>query len=122
MKFCHVTLSVRDLDASIRFYTEVVGLPVNKRYPAGPGTEIAFLGGGETQVELICDRDRPAPVAGDGISIGFEVDSVPALFDRLRAAGIAIVSGILAPSPHVRFFFVTDPEDFRVRFLENVQA
>ena len=50
MNFCHVTLTVKDLDASVRFYQDVVWLPINKRYPAGPGVEIAFLGGGDTLV------------------------------------------------------------------------
>lgn len=46
------------MEESLEFYTEIVGLNLNKRFKAGPGTEIAFLGDGETKVELICQQDK----------------------------------------------------------------
>lgn len=122
MKFCHVTLRVQDLDASIRFYTDVVGLPIDKRYQAGPDTEIVFLGSGETKVELICYKNQPAATVGSGISIGFEVANVPEKFNSLKGTDTPVVSEIILPNPHVRFFYVTDPDGLRVQFLENINA
>lgn len=121
MKFCHITLSVRDLEASIRFYTEVVGLPVGQRYQAGPDTEIAFLGLGETKVELICYKNRPAATVGDAVSIGFEVQALDEKLDSLKRANIPVVSDIIQPSLQVRFFFAADPDGLRVQFLEHLQ-
>lgn len=120
MSFCHVTLKVKDLDASIRFYTEVVGLPIDKRYQAGPDTEIAFLGSGETKVELICNKNQPDAIIGNGVSVGFKVESVPEKFDSLKGTDIPVISDIIQPNPHVSFFYVTDPDGFRVQFLENL--
>ncbi len=122
MKFCHVTLRVQDLDASIRFYTDVVGLPIDKRYQAGPDTEIVFLGSGETKVELICYKNQPAATVGSGISIGFEVANVPEKFNSLKGTDTPVVGEIIRPNPHVRFFYVTDPDGLRVQFLENINA
>lgn len=119
MKFCHVTLTVKDLDASLGFYTGIVGLAIDKRYQAGPDTAIAFLGAGETKVELICYKDRPAAMIGNGISMGFEVEGLAEKLESLQAAGIPIISGIIQPNPHVRFFYVADPDGYRVQFLEN---
>lgn len=118
MSFCHVTLTVKDLDASIRFYTEVAGLPVDKRYQAGPDTEIAFLGAGDTKVELICSKNQPDAIIGNGVSIGFKVDSVPQKLESLKGSGITVLSDIIQPNPHVRFFFVADPGGYRVQFIE----
>ena len=50
MKFCWSTLRVKNMDESLKFYEEVVGLILDKRFNAGPGMEIAFLGDGETKV------------------------------------------------------------------------
>lgn len=119
MKFCHVTLTVKDLNASIRFYTGVVGLPIDRRYQAGPDTEIAFLGEGETKVELICRRESDVTI-GNGVSIGFEVASLPEKLDSLKGSDIPVLSGIIQPNPHVRFFYVADPDGFRIQFLENL--
>ena len=120
MNFCHVTLTVKDLDASIRFYTEVAGLPVHRRYPAGPGTEIAFLGNGETKIELIHQKDRPDAVIGNGVSIGFEVESAPEKLKSLQAAGVPVIGDMIQPNPHVRFFYAADPDGFREQFIENL--
>lgn len=120
MKFCHVTLTVKDLDASIRFYSEVVGLPVDKRHPAGPDTELAFLGSGETQVELVCTKNRPDGLVGGGVSIGFEVENLPEKLASLKSAGIPVAGDIIQPNPHVRFLFASDPDGFQVQFLEHL--
>lgn len=120
MSFCHVTLTVKDLDASIHFYTEVVGLPIDRRFQAGPYTEIAFLGSGETKVELICSKNQPNLMIGNGVSIGFKVESVPEKFASIKGGEIPVISDIIQPNPHVRFFYVADPDGFRVQFLENL--
>ncbi len=46
MKFCWCTITVKDMEESLKFYQEVVGLKLNRRFEAGPGVEIAFLGDG----------------------------------------------------------------------------
>jgi lactoylglutathione lyase len=43
MKFCWSTLKVKNLEESLKFYHEIVGLKTNKRFNAGPGRKIAFL-------------------------------------------------------------------------------
>ncbi len=120
MSFRHVTLSVKDMDVSVRFYTEIVELPVDKRYSAGPDTEITFLGAGATKVELICRGNQASIVAGNGISIGFDVKDLPEKLDSLKKTGVPVVSDIIQPNPHVRFFYVTDPDGYRVQFIEDI--
>lgn len=118
MCFRHITLTVKDLEASIDFYTNIVGLHLDSRYPAGAGTEIAFLGAGATKVELICYGKPQEEPLGMGVSIGFEVEDVPQKLESLKAAGIPILSEIIQPNPQIRFFFAADPDGFQVQFLE----
>ena len=64
MKFCWATIMVKDMEESLKFYQEIVGLKVDRRFEAGPGVEIVFLGNGETKVELICDEKIKMSVLG----------------------------------------------------------
>jgi lactoylglutathione lyase len=121
MKFCWTTLNVKNLEESIKFYTEIVGLNVNRRFQAGPGTEIAFLGEGETKVELIGNVAAPKQEVnfGPDISLGFAVDSVEEKMAFVREKGINIHSGPFQPNPHTRFFFVLDPNGLKIQFVED---
>jgi len=118
MKFCWCTITTNDLDASIAFYRNIVGLPLQRRFTAGPDMEIAFLGSGETQIELVQDGSKSA--VGSGISLGFEVGSVDAMIAFLSEKGIPILGGPISPNPHVRFFYVQDPSGLKIQFVENM--
>ena len=47
---------VNNLEESLKFYQEIIGLRVDKRFNAVPGVKIAFLGDEETKLELICNK------------------------------------------------------------------
>lgn len=120
MRFCWTTLYVKDMEASIRFYEEVVGLKVNKRFTSAPGSEIAFLGEGDTQVELICSTQKKDISVGLDISLGFVVDSIEQRMELVKEKGVEVHSGPFQPNPHVKFFYVQDPTGWKIQFVENV--
>ena len=109
MKFCWTTIMVNNLEESLEFYQHIVGLKLNKRFEAGPGVEIAFLGNGETQVELVDNKNNNQVNLGTDISLGFEVESLDQLMAFLKTKNIEIHSGPFQPNPQVKFLFVTDP-------------
>ncbi len=119
MKFCWVTINVRDMSESIFFYEEIVGLPIMNQISAGPDTEITFLGDGETQVELICHLGRQEITFGRDISIGFEVPSLDTLMALLKEKGVEIKAGPMQPNPFMKFIFVEDPNGVRIQFVEH---
>ncbi len=121
MKYLWTTVYVNDMDASVAFYTEVAGLKVQSRFPAGPGVEIAFLGNGadnETLVELMTDARHGAPGYGHSISVGFAVDSAAAMMDSVTSKGIPVYSGPFE-TPAYKFFGVQDPSGLHVQFFEK---
>lgn len=120
MKFCWTTLHVNDLKESLKFYQEIVGLEIDRRFEAGPDREIVFLGDGETKVELVDDRNSEAVKIGEDISLGFEVDSVSEKIDFIKDNGIAIHSGPFEPNPEIKFFFIQDPNGLKIQFVENI--
>jgi len=120
MNFCWSTLRVRDLDESLKFYTDIVGLEVVNRFKGGPGIEIAFLGSRETKIELLCDGENRDSDVGRDISWGFEVESLDQALALVKEKGIKVDSGPIQPNPHVRFFFLKDPNGMRIQIVENI--
>ncbi len=118
MKFLWTTIDVLDLEESVRFYQEIVSLSVDHRV-VGEETNIAFMGDGETKVELITHNGAVPQAAGGGISIGFAVDDLDAKIAFLKEKGVAITEGPFSPNPSVRFCYVRDPNGVRVQFVEQ---
>lgn len=119
MKFCWSTLVVKNMEESLKFYQEIVGLTIDRRFKAGPGTEIAFLGDGETKIELICNENNKEVNVGQDISWGFEIESVDKMMEFVKNNGIEY-SGPFQPNPQVKFFYVTDPNGLKIQFVENI--
>jgi lactoylglutathione lyase len=108
------------MEESLKFYREIVGLEVNRRFKAGPDTEIAFLGDGETKIELICNGIDEEIDVGQDISWGFTVDSLDEKMSAIKEKGTDIHSGPFQPNPHTRFFYVIDPNGLKIQFVETV--
>lgn len=117
MNYLWTTLQVKNMDESIEFYRDVIGLALNERHPAGPGTELAFLGSGDTKVELVCSKDSKFDNTGGGITLGFGTDSLEKTMETLKANKIEFDSSITSPNPHVKFFFAKDPNGVLIQFV-----
>ncbi|KNY29447.1 VOC family protein [Pseudobacteroides cellulosolvens] len=120
MKFCWCTLTVKNMEDSLRFYQEIVGLPINKRFTAGSETEICFLGDGETKVELICNAKNEVLNECNSITLGFEVDSVDNMMEFIKEKGLKIDSGPFQPNPTIKFFYVRDPNNIKIQFVQSM--
>ncbi len=118
MKFCWSTLKVTNMDESLRFYQEILGLTLDKHFKPGP-VEIAFLGDGETKIELIYDERSKEVDVGQDISWGFEVKSVDEMMAFVKEKGVDIYSGPYQPNEHTRFFYILDPNGLKIQLVEN---
>ncbi len=121
MKFSWSTLNVKNMNESIRFYTDIVGLEVVERFEGEPDLEIAFLGSGKTQIELKCDGKTHKPEVGKDISWGFETESLDQTLALMKENGVVVDSGPYQPNPHLRFFCVKDPNGLKIQFLEKIK-
>ena len=120
MKFCWCTIMVNNMEDSLKFYQEIIGLDVNERFESIPGKEICFLGEGETKVELICDANETASNEGTDICLGFEVESLDKMVDFIKEKGLKVDSGPYQPNPHIKFFYVKDPNNVKIQFVEKM--
>lgn len=120
MDFCWSTLNVRNFEESLQFYVDIIGLDVMREFNAGPTKKIAFLGKGETKIELIYDELNRDIQIGKDISWGFEVESLENALALVKEKGVAIKEGPYQPTPHTRFFFVQDPNGITIQIVENI--
>ena len=121
VKFLWTTIHVKDMEDSVKFYSDVLELQVVRRFPARPGVEIAFMGEGvegETLVELIADGNKKEVVFGDDIAMGFAVPSAQAIMDKVKGKGIP-VHGEVVDTPNFTFFYVLDPNGMKVQFFQQ---
>jgi len=111
----HVGIQVRNLDRSIKFYTEVLGLPLRKRLQLNETTELAFLPLGDFEIELIC-KTTEYTYAKEGIvhHLGLVVDDVAGALDRLRKHGVELIHEqplfLEKMDVHIAFFWGPDGE------------
>lgn len=119
MKILWTTTYVNDLEESIKFYEEIVGLKVINEIHGEP--EIAFMGYGkekETLLELVKSKDVSEVEFNNFISIGFRVSSVNEKIKELKEKNIKITGGPVT-FPDSSFFFIKDPNGLTVQFVEN---
>ena len=123
MKYLHTMVRVTDLDASLFFYRDALGLEVTRQHdvPAGRFTLVylAAQGQAEAEIELTHNWD-PEPYAG-GRSFGhvaYAVDDIYAACGRLLAHGVVINR----PPRDGRMAFVRSPDGISVELLQAGRA
>ncbi len=119
MKFLWCTIQVKNLAASVAFYREIVGLEVARQMDGPDGPRIVFLQSEGSQVELIQSAEDAIEIGKD-ISLGFEVKSIEEKIAFLAEKGIPVAAGPFQPNPHVKFFYIPDPDGLKIQFVENL--
>lgn len=126
MRLLHTMLRVGNLEQSLNFYTEVLGMKLlrQKDYPAGRFT-LAFVGYGEesdsTVLELTHNWDTAQYDLGNAYGhIAIEVDDATAVCDQVRAKGGKVVREA-GPMKHgsTVIAFVEDPDGYKIEFIQK---
>jgi len=124
MRILHTMLRVGDLDRSIQFYTEVLGMKLLRRkdYPEGKFT-LAFVGYGdeadEAVIELTYNWDVASYELGSGYGhIALEVDDVYQATDAIRERGGKILrdAGPMNAGTTI-IAFVEDPDGYPIELI-----
>ena len=126
MRMLHTMIRVGDLEASIKFYTEVLGMQLLRRqdYPDGEFT-LAFVGYGDeasnTVIELTYNWGTKSYDLGNGFGhIALGVDDIYKVCDEIRARGGKIIR---EPGPMKHgstvIAFVEDPDAYKIELIER---
>ncbi len=120
MKYLHTMVRVTDLEASLRFYRDALGLEVLsvREVPAGRFT-LAFLaapGDRSAQVELTYNWDPETYTGGRNFGhLAYAVDDIYALCARLQAQGVTL----LRPPRDGYMAFVRSPDNISIELLQR---
>ncbi len=128
MRILHTMLRVGNLDRSIAFYTEVLGMKLlsRKDYPSGEFT-LAFLGYGNgnadggAEIELTYNYGVEKYELGNAFGhIALAVDNAYAACERVKAQG-GKVTREAGPMKHgtTVIAFVEDPDGYKIEFIQK---
>lgn len=136
-KFHHIGFIVKDIDASIDFYCNKLGMELTMRWEEteeqcavgmgvpGASLELAQMVGYGVMIEVaryMTSLGSDAPIAPNHIGIGhvaFTVHNLPALIEDLENKGVRMASErMIVPELNITWVHALDPDGIRVEFMQ----
>jgi lactoylglutathione lyase len=121
-KLLHTRMRVNDMDETIRFYRDILGLSVTERKKSPRGSELAFLKvpNSEEEIELCSfPASGKVEVQEDLVHLAFEVDDLDATMAYLNEKGVPITDGPTTTSSGNRFCFIDAPDKYEIELIER---
>ena len=115
MKVKYATIIVDDMDESIKFYTEIIGLEIDSQYNPYPGLTITLLkGDGDAMIELIKNTENETGL----FSVGIEVENINTTFKELKSKGAKITKEPM-PITIGTIAFLEDPNGATIVLIQH---
>ncbi len=121
-KLLHTRMRVSDMEQTIAFYTDVLGLEVLERKVSPRGSHLAFLKvpNSEELIELTSfPPSGPVKVQEDLVHLAFQVESLDDTIASLNTQGVKITDGPTQSSSGSRFIFIDAPDGYEIELIER---
>ena len=121
-RLLHTRYRVNDLEKSVKFYREVLGLKELHRHKSPRGSELVFLKAaeGDETIELCSfPASGPVQVQTDLTHLAFEVENLEAFGKHLASCGYQYSDGPHRSSTGTHFAFVDAPEGYEIELIES---
>ncbi|MEP6957822.1 MAG: VOC family protein [Nitrospirota bacterium] len=122
VKLLHTRMRVSNLDQTIQFYTNVLGLEVLERKTSPRGSQLAFLKvpNSDELIELTSfPPSGPVKVQEDLVHLAFQVESLDETIASLNAKGVKVTDGPTRTSSGSRFIFIDAPDGYEIELIER---
>jgi lactoylglutathione lyase len=124
-KLLHTRYRVNDLERTVKFYKEVLGLEEIRRNKSPRGSELAFLKtpGSEELIEITYfPGSGPVQVQPDLTHLAFEVESLEEFGQHLAKLGLKFSDGPTKSSSGSVFAFIDAPEGYEIELIEPAKS
>ena len=117
IKFNHFNFNVLDLEKSLKFYDEALGLKPVREKTAGDGSfKLVYLGDGVSDFTLeltwLRDRKEPYDLGECEFHLAFETDEYDALYAKHKDMGC-----ICFENPAMGIYFISDPDGYWIEIV-----
>ncbi|MBK0348084.1 VOC family protein [Aerococcaceae bacterium zg-ZJ1578] len=119
----HACYRVHNLEASLKFYTEIFDFTISRerKFPEH-GFDLVYLvvPGSDFELELTYNYDADPYVIGNGFShLALGVDDLEAIHAKCKESGYETTDMKGLPGNPPSYFFVTDPDGYRLEVMRN---
>jgi lactoylglutathione lyase len=121
-KLLHTRMRVNDLERTVKFYEEIMGLKVGRRHTSPRGAMLAFIRTPNSDEELeICQLPgSPAVVVQpDLMHIAFEVEDIAAFAAAAEKKGCKLSDGPTRTGSGSIIAFVDAPEGYEIELIQR---
>lgn len=121
-KLLHTRYRVIDLEKTVSFYKDVLGLKEIRRHTSGRGSQLVFLKapGSDEEIELCkFDESGPVVVGPDVTHLAFEVDDIEQFAKKAAAKGYPLSDGPHANGRGGAIAFIDAPEGYEVELIQK---
>jgi len=124
-KFLHTRMRVSDMERTLKFYREVLGLEVVEQKVSPRGSHLAFLAvpNSEELIELCSfPTSGPVRVQEDLVHLAFEVDDLDRAIQELQNQCVPITDGPTQSSSGSRFIFIDAPDGYEIELIQRPEG
>lgn len=124
-RLLHTRYRVQDLEKTVSFYKEVLGLEETRRHTSGRGSQLVFLKAPDSEEEIeLCkfDESGPVVVGPDLTHLAFEVDDLEEFARHSAAKGYPLSDGPHQSSGGSRIAFIDAPEGYEIELIEPAKG
>jgi lactoylglutathione lyase len=124
-KLLHTRYRVNDLEKTVAFYRDVLGLQEIRRHTSGRGSQLVFLKapGSSEEIELCkYDASGPVVVGPDLTHLAFEVDNLDQFARDAAAKGYPLSDGPHRTERGGKIAFIDAPEGYEVELIEPAKS
>lgn len=121
-KLLHTRYRVNDLERTVKFYRDVLGLEEVKRHKSPRGSELVFLRAHDSAEEIeICffPGSESVKVQPDLTHLAFEVESLAEFEKYLATQGLKFSDGPTTSSSGTTFAFIDAPEGYEIELIQK---
>lgn len=122
-KLLHTRMRLNDLERTVKFYEQALGLKVSRRHTSPRGAQLAFLAvpNSEEEIEL-CQMPpgaEPVKVQPDLMHLAFEVDDLEKFAAELTKKGFALSDGPTKTGSGSMIAFIDAPEGYEIELIQK---